>query len=156
MWLPFFLLVMSGLILSQDATQWNGCNEFWNELLEQGKTDQTLAFVQNKEVLSFGQKNPLLQMRDEGNCLMMGKQEPLLKLSKWTINCTLDLKVACSKYASKMQCYHLGKQADNLVFGQHSDKLSIGRESDALPNEPDAKKLSFGQPSDRLEFCSER
>tara|TARA_B110000902_G_scaffold183060_1_gene207282 strand:- start:59 stop:226 length:168 start_codon:yes stop_codon:yes gene_type:complete len=55
-----------------------------------------------------------------------------------------------------MQCYHLEKQADNLVFGQHSDKLSIGRESDALPNEPDAKKLSFGQPSDRLEFCSER
>lgn len=78
----FFLLVMSGLGLSQDATQSNECNEFWNELLEQGKTDQTLAFVQNEKVLSFEQQNPLLQMRDEGNCLMMGKQERLLKLSK--------------------------------------------------------------------------
>jgi hypothetical protein len=55
-----------------------------------------------------------------------------------------------------MQCYHLGKEADNLFFGPHSDKLSFGRESDALPNQPDAEKLSFGQPSDRLEFCSER
>ena len=73
---------MSGLGLSQDATKSNGCNEFWNELLEQGKTDQTSAFVQNEKVLSFGQQNLLLQMRDEGNCLMMGKQEPLLKQSK--------------------------------------------------------------------------
>jgi hypothetical protein len=55
---------MSGLGLSQDAMQSNWCNELWNELLEQGKTDQTLAFVQNEKVLSFGQQNPLLQMRD--------------------------------------------------------------------------------------------